>query len=167
MDGMVFARMRDCACPGTPHPEGDGVWLTPTVSLAGGLALEADLRAALVEAATSDQWNEEAVSTLVTSKWLTTALRHCAVGWNLEDEAGPVPFDVDRLLADYTLARHVADAAADLYSETVLVPLAQSVSGASANGSSNGSTSLTARSTRKSPRRSSRATSAATKQSAA
>ena len=46
----VFARMRDCACPGTPHAEeGDGCYLRPTVSLRGGMALEAELTAAVNE----------------------------------------------------------------------------------------------------------------------
>lgn len=164
---LVFARMRDCACPGTPHADGDGVWLTPTVSLAAGLALERDLQAALEEAIEAGPVTEASLSAPIVSRWLDTLIRYCAVGWNLVDELGDgVPWDPALLLADYNLARPVADIAADLYTERVLSPLALRLSAAFAGTSTAGSTPPRPSSTRTPRRRSSRATSAATAKSA-
>lgn len=154
------AKFRDCTCPGTPHEEGDIIFLRPTVSLAGGLALERDF----VAAAGTDL---ESIQTDLTARWLVTCIRYGAMGWNVIDDAGPVAFDVEAVIADYTIARPVADVAAELYTDTVLLPLARRLSGISPSGSTTDSTSATAQPTRKPRKRSSRATSAATKLSVA
>ena len=36
----VTVRIGDCACPDAPHPDGDVVYMRPTVSLVLGLACE-------------------------------------------------------------------------------------------------------------------------------
>jgi hypothetical protein len=132
-------RVRDCACPGTPHEEGDVVYLNPTLSLDGGIAAEQDI----VKAAGD--------SDLLVRSWVKTFLTHEAIGWNLVDEDGPRPFSVDDLLADYALARPAADAAVDRYGDTVLGPLLARLAGRSPTGRTTGTTSRTRPRTRKSP----------------
>lgn len=164
---LVFARMRDCACPGTPHEEGDGVYLHPTVSLRGGMALEEDMTN-VAELFSAKKITEDEVGREIRTRWSTTAIRYETAGWNLVAEDGvPVPFDVNVILNDYNLGRHVADRAAELYTDPVLVPLVERLNGLSRNGSAATSTSPTAQSTRKPRRQSSRATSAATRPSSA
>lgn len=163
MDGNGHpAKFRACTCPGTPHPEeGDVVFLRPTISLTGGLALEADMTAAAVAGELED------IQRVLTARWLVTCITYGAIGWNVVDESGPVAFVVADILADYNLSRPVADVAAELYTDTVLIPLAERLSGVSHSGPTNGSISPTARPTRKPRRRSSPATSAATRLSPA
>jgi hypothetical protein len=107
-------RVRDCACPNTPHgEEGDIVFLAPTLSAEGGIAAEQDM------ASTRD--SEE-----LTRKWLISFVRFGARGWNLLDEDGSeVPFDVDALLADWAIARPVAIRAGELYQASVIAPFQQ------------------------------------------
>lgn len=163
----VFARMRDCTCPGIPHEEGDGVFLRPTVSLRGGMALEEDVNT-VADLYLKKKITEQDIGREINQRWTTTAIRHEALGWNLQGEEGvPVPFDVEVILDDYNLGRFVADKAAELYTDAVLVPLGERLSGRSRSGSRATSTSATARSTRQQRRRSSRATSAGTRLSVA
>lgn len=126
----VFARGRDCTCPGTPHDEGDGVYLRPSLTLAGGLAAEHALYDAsrlypLADNAPADE-QERVVAqrtAYIRPTWFELFLRHGAEGWNLVSEDGPIPLDLDALLADYAFARPIAEAANDLYGEAVLAPL--------------------------------------------
>ena len=146
---LVIVRARDCACPGTPHEEGDTVSLLAKLSLSGGLAAQADIIAAAGDGSTLAQ------------RWLVTYVRHGAVAWNLVDEDGPVPFDVDAILADYSFALPVADRADDLYSAAIIDPLTVRLNGISRNGLTDASTSPRVRSTQKRRGSSSRARSAA------
>jgi len=146
---LVIVRARDCACPGTPHEEGDTVSLLAKLSLSGGLAAQADIIAAAGDGSTLAQ------------RWLVTYVRHGAVGWNLTDENGPVPFDVDAVLADYAFALPVADRADDLYSAAIIDPLTVRLNGISRNGLTDASTSPRVRSIQKRRGSSSRARSAA------
>lgn len=128
----VPVRVRDCACPGTPHDEGDFVYLSPTLSLDGGVLAEQQL----FEAAGD--------STKLARLWLRTFVEHGPTGWNLVDEDGDaVPFDVSVLLADWRLARPVADAAADLYAESVTAPFPQAQNERSPTGRTKRTTSRT------------------------
>ena len=89
-------RVRDCACPGEPHSEeGDIVFLASTLPAEGGIVAEQQM---------SDVQDVETL----TRRWLITFVRYGATGWNLHDEDGPTPFDVEVLLADWALARPVA-----------------------------------------------------------
>lgn len=108
----VPVRVRDCACPHTPHADtGDLVYLTPHLDIDGGVEAERDL----IESKGDER--------VLTRRWLRTFIRHGAKGWNLTDEEGePVPFDVDVIEADWALARPIGNAASDLYTESVLSP---------------------------------------------
>lgn len=146
MSSPVRVRVRDCACPGSPHgEEGDVVFLAPTLSLEGGLEGQADIRAAVGN------------GTALAKRWRVTFVRYGAIGWNLVDEEGePVPFDVDAILADFALAYPVSEAADDLYGESVVRPLLARRKTTSPPGPTVVSTSATPRPIR-SPRRSSSA----------
>lgn len=132
MSDPIPVRVRDCACPDTPHPDGDIVYLRPTLSLEGGIAAQFDLRASNGDAAE------------LTRRWLVTFVRYGAVAWSLDR-----PFSVDDLLADFALAMPVAEAANDLYAEALLRPLAAGRPKTSPSGPTVGSTSRTRRSTPK------------------
>jgi hypothetical protein len=154
MAELVSVRVRDCACPDQVHGDGDVVFLAPKLSLAGGLAADFDIRKAAGD------------GTFLAQLWQVTFVKHGAVGWNLVDEQGePVPFDVNALLEDYTLAREVAEKADELYGESVMRPLLQRLRTTSQTGRTNGSTSATRRSTTKPRARSSRGTTAASARS--
>lgn len=100
-----FVRVRDCACPESPHAEeGDGVYLLPTLSAEGGIAAEQDMSTAAGDA---DK---------LTRLWLITFVRYGVAGANYE------PFTVDDLLADWALARPVALRAGELYQASVIAP---------------------------------------------
>jgi len=132
----VAVRVRGCECPGTPHSDGDVVFVRPTLSLAGGLEAENDQSAALVETFAAagtpppggfskDQQSQMAIEMTerLRRKWLVTYVRNGAVGWNLVDEAGPIPFDLEAVLDDYGLGQAVAEKCDELYGETVARPL--------------------------------------------
>ena len=103
-------RVRDCACPGTPHEEeGDIVFLASKLPAEGGIVAEQQM---------SDVQDVETL----TRRWLITFVRYGATGWNLHDESGPTPFDVEDLLADWALARPVALRAGELYQAAVAAP---------------------------------------------
>lgn len=103
-------RVRDCACPGEPHSEeGDIVFLAPKLPALGGIVAEQQM----VGVTNQDD---------LVQKWLVTFVRYGAQGWNLVDEDGDVPFDVEALLADWELARPVALEAAERYQKAVAAP---------------------------------------------
>lgn len=104
-----FVRVRDCTCPETPHAEeGDGVLLRSTLSVAGGIAAEQRIVKGFAD-------EDELMATV-----LPSLVRTEAIGWNVEE-----PFDVEALLADWTIARPVVIRAGELYLEAVVTPLAQ------------------------------------------
>jgi len=130
----VSVRIRDCECPGTPHgEEGDLVFLASTLTLEGGLAAQGDILAAAGDGSALER------------RWRVTFVRHGAVGWNLVDENGQTPFDVNVLLADFALGYPVAERADDLYGDTIVRPLLARPSGTSRNGSTAASTSPSVR----------------------
>lgn len=162
MAELVMVRARDCACPDTPHEEGDFVYLLPILGIEGGMAAELDLQA--VQTFPPDRRGQA-----LFARWFGTFLRYGAVGWNLteKDDKGrtvPRPFDVDVLTSSYADWRDVAERANDLYSEAVMRPLLERAEAREAKetpptepsptGPTDGSTSPAGRSTRK-PRRSS------------
>lgn len=128
MRSTEFVRVRDCACPDTPHEEGDGVLISTTLSAEGGIVAEQ-----LVSQVTDTD--------LLTQKWLVAFIRYGAVGWNIQNEDGPVPFDVEDLLADWALARPVALRAGELYQAAVMAPLQTAPAKPSRNGRTRGTTS--------------------------
>ena len=129
--GLVTVRVRDCACPGTPH-EADEVYLLPSLSLEGGAAAELDLMDS------SSITDEKRRTTALLARWTSTYVRYGAVGWNWlqlneDGRPEPVPFDVEILLADYRLSRSVAEKANELYAEAVLGPLLKAAAEPPAN----------------------------------
>ena len=142
MADPVAVRVRDCACPDSPHAEGDLVYLSPTLPLDGGILAEQQLLASIAEG-DSDK---------LTRLWLRTFLEHGATGWNLLDaEGNDVPFDIGVLLADWRLARPVADRASDLYAESVTDPFEVTQPSRSPTGPTRRGTSATRRPTPPSP----------------
>ena len=95
----IPVRVRDCACPDTPHADtGDLVYLAPHLDIDGGVEAERDL--------VESQGNEREL----TKRWLRTFIRYGAIGWNLTDAEGEaVPFEVDAILSDWSLARPLGD----------------------------------------------------------
>ena len=129
MRSTEFVRARDCACPGDPHAdEGDGVFISKTLPAEGGIVAEQ-----LV--------GEIRDTDVLTQKWLVTFVRYGAQGWNLQDEDGPIPFDVEDLLADWALARPVALRAGELYQASVMAPFLPTPAKRSANGRTRATTS--------------------------
>ena len=137
------------------------MFVLPTLPLEGGLQAESDRASALAEAIasggapgkagyTDDQKNAMAVhmAEQLRRKWLVTYVRFGAVSWNLEDEDGPIPFDVNAVLADYGMARLVADKCDELYGETVALPLLQGQATASPRGPTRRRTSAKTASTK-------------------
>lgn len=160
---MAFARIRDCTCPGTPHAEGDGVFLRDTITLRGGLAAERVIVGVINDLALRGETEESAIDDALTPGLLDVYLRDGCTGWNVEDEDGPVPFVLEDLLADYNLALPVAQKAQELYTEAVMRPLTARLSVTSARGSTSVSTSRTRKPTPRRRKPSSRATSAASR----
>lgn len=130
MRSTEFVRVRDCACPDHPHAEeGDGVFLSTTLPAEGGIVAEQQI---------SDSRDVD----VLTQKWLITFVRYGAQGWNFQDENGPVPFDVEDLLADWVLARPVALRAGDLYQAAVAAPFQQTPARPSHDGRTRATTSV-------------------------
>jgi hypothetical protein len=122
-------RVRDCACPGTPHDEeGDVVFLASKLPAEGGIVAEQQMSGA------KDDDD-------ITRKWLITFVRYGATGWNLQDENGPTPFDVEDLLADWALARPVALRAGELYLASVAAPFQKTPAKPSRTGRTRATTS--------------------------
>lgn len=141
MPEAIPVRVRDCACPHTPHAdEGDLVYVHPTLSLVGGITAQQDISASRTEEGGVD-------ADALARRWTETFVRFGACGWNLLDEDGaPVPFDVEAILADFELAAPVVDVTEDRYSEAVLRPLGLARPKNSPTGPTAASTSRTRRS---------------------
>ncbi len=131
MQALFPVRVRDCACPGTPHEDGDTVSMTPTLDLEGGLIAEQQMLANYQD------------TPVLTRLWMDTFVRYGAKGWNLIDEQGePVPFDVELILADYAIARPVANWASDRgWGNLVMAPFLQALDKQSPTGRTAATTS--------------------------
>jgi hypothetical protein len=153
----VPVKVRDCTCPGSPHPDGDVVYLPPTLDLDVGLQAEAfllqsadefPLKASVSEQAEAGDIRAMAELERVAGqrllwlrpRWFPLFVRQ-ASGWNVVDTDGePVRFDIDAILGDYVVARKVADAAADLYQGPILSPFTTPPDKPSRNGRTAGGT---------------------------
>lgn len=126
MPDTIPVRFRDCACPGTPHEEGDIAQLRPHLDLAGGsealraisVFTENDKGETLWTLAPSEEFQERL--------W-PVYLRRGVVSWNVVDENGPVPLEE---VADlpYPDAFELADRADDIYGGEVLAPFLKRMS---------------------------------------
>jgi hypothetical protein len=103
-----------CECPGTPHGDGDFVYLAPVLSAPGGMAAQG----AISDANTDSVRLQELMWRVYRD--------HCIVGWNLVDDEGePVPLTAEnkeQALPYGKGGQTVADKADDLYNEDVLRP---------------------------------------------
>ena len=116
-----------CPCPGTPHADGDTVFLAPHISLAGGMLAEA----LMVRVWTSLDPRTNDGSTMA-SLTFEAELREVYLldgvkEWTFVNDDGPILVNEwairDELLTNFTLARPVGDKADSLYSRSVLDPL--------------------------------------------
>lgn len=126
-----------CPCEGTPHPDGETVYLRTKLGLGGGTALQR-----LVVEANQDR----ADNADLTGRLAEAYLRVGVVGWTFVDQRGrPIPVTPESLqrllLDDFERAAPIADKADDLYMGTVLAPLVKRVSESSSSSTTNGSTS--------------------------
>lgn len=107
-----------CECPGTPHGDGDVVYLAPVLSAAGGMA---------AQGAISDAGGDG----VKLQELLWRVFRdHGITGWNLVDENGPVPLtpeNIDLALPFGKGGQAVGDKADDLYSADVVRPFLERV----------------------------------------
>ena len=103
-----------CECPGTPHGDGDVVYLAPVLSAAAGMASQG----AIEEASNDGVRLQELLWRIYRD--------HCITGWNLLDEDGdPVPLTTatkDQALPFGKGGQAVAEKADELYHEDVLRP---------------------------------------------
>ena len=104
----------ECLCPGTPHPDGDVVYLAPVLSTTAGQAAQG----AISEAGDPTRLEE----------LLWRVFRdHCITGWNFVDKDGdPIPLtseNKERGLPFAKGGRLVAEKADELYAQDVLAPL--------------------------------------------
>lgn len=117
-DSLVPVAVGACRCPGTPHPDGDSVFLSPTIGFRGGLVAEAKVVAIANGSNDADE---------VKAALLETYVLYGVKAWNLVNEAGPIPVTPEtiesEILSDYTRALPVGEAADDLYSAAVIDPL--------------------------------------------
>lgn len=129
----IAVRVGDCLCQGTPHADGDVVFLDPNLSLDGGL------------------WANSAIATfgddpqrLERELGLAYLLGGIS-GWNFLDDAGasiPVnPDTIRRALPWGAGGRLVAERANELYYEAVVRPLVDRLQTRSAPGATGSSTS--------------------------
>ena len=118
-------RVRDCACPEAPHPDGDVVFFPPQLDLNAGLAVTS----AIANATDEDE--------------LEVRLRRALFvwgpdGWNLADEKGrPKPFDRRQLEAEFGWNAggfEIAEEANRRFSEAAIAPLAAKLARLSGNG---------------------------------
>lgn len=131
MPDLVPVRVRDCACPDTPHAEGDIVYLAPKPSL--------DLGVAAIQAVQDLSPDTNAI----TRAWFRLFVTH-ARGANFMDPYDPAP-----LLDDFEIGSKVAEKANELYAEILLRPLGLTPSKPSPGGPTGRSTSATTRSRRR------------------
>lgn len=129
-----------CLCPGTPHADGDFVYLRPKLGLAAGIAVQKlviDAKTADTPATEADLHGTLAEAYLIygVAEWTLTNGSAIAV----------TPDTIrEHLLNDFERSEAVADKADDLYMNPVIAPLLRKARKLSQAMSKNGSTSATA-----------------------
>jgi hypothetical protein len=126
-----------CLCPGTPHQDGDFVYLRAKLGLAAGTTLQR----LIVEA--NQERNDSAE---LTGKLAEAYLLVGIESWDLQSPDGePIPVNPgsikEQLLDDFERSAPVADKADDLYMGPVLSPLVRRAVELSSTSMTNGSTS--------------------------
>lgn len=127
MPDLISVRFRDCACPGTPHPDGDVAMLRPHLDLAGGSEAIRAVSVFTKNDKGEDLWALAPSSEFQERLW-PVYLRRGVVSWNVVDADGqPVPIEA---VADlpYPDAYELADRADDIYGGEVLAPFLKRIS---------------------------------------
>ena len=134
-------------CPSGQHPD-HAIYLAPTINLEGGIEAER----AMVNVVLNETGDDAAKTRALGYAWAPIFVRHGAIDWDLCDEEGnPRPFDLEALVADYSMARLVADKASDLgYGTAVLAPFQEAQAKPSPSGRTPATTSPRRTPTRKS-----------------
>jgi hypothetical protein len=119
-----------CPCMGTPHADGDTVYLYPELSMSGGMAAQG-----AISAASTDMGIDEVrLQELLAMVWI----RHGVAAWTFLDDSGAdIPVNTANIAAALPYAkggRQVADKADDLYAEAVTAPLVERLAALSKRG---------------------------------
>lgn len=122
-----------CPCPGTPHSDGDTVFMGPFLSLEGGMLAEALMVRSWARLENSGKELRQTEASLA----VEAALRRVYVAdgvreWTFVDAEGEdieVTEESVRtiLLSNFTLSRPVGDKADELYTTSVLDPLLKQI----------------------------------------
>jgi hypothetical protein len=128
-----------CPCPGTPHGDGDTVYLRAKLDLHAGIAVQHLI-------INANQATERLGAAELTGVLAEGYLLYGVESWTLVDEDGrTVPVTQatirSRLLSDFAVAAPVAEMADDLYMAPVLLPLVKRASASLPTTPTNGSTS--------------------------
>ena len=123
---LVPVRVGYCPCEGSPHADGDTVYLYPELSMSGGMAAQG----AISEAMTDTGLDQVRLQELLAQVWIT----HGVASWTFLADPQPngerptiplTPENIVRALPFGKGGRLVADKADDLYNEAVLAPLVE------------------------------------------
>lgn len=153
MTDLIPVRIGECLCPGSPHADGDFVYLRPKLGLSAGIALQR----LIVEA--NQQQGVDAAE--MTGKLAEAYLLHGVAEWTLLDANGkliPVTNETVayQILSDFSRSEAAADKADDLYMGPVLAPLVNRALASSQTTPTKGSTSPIPAGGSKRPKRSKR-----------
>lgn len=149
---MLTIPVRVAACPRPDlHQPDHNVFVAPTISLDGGIEAERVMIDIIRNAKPTATDAER--SDALTRAWAPVYVRHGAKDWDFCDEQGdPRPFDVEEVLADYSIARLVANKCGELgYGSAVLDPFLNRQAKLSPTGQTPDTTSARRPRTRKSP----------------
>lgn len=129
MEGQIEVRVRDCTCPGTPHPEGDVVYLAPKLSMRAGMAA-----AAIAEGTNSIE---------IANGLADVYLRFGVLGWNLLDDDGRArvftPAGVEAEFPYGEGGAEISEACDGLYAQDIIRPLRRRLAQVSGRGSTGNS----------------------------
>lgn len=112
--GLVEVRVGACRCPGTPHTDGDIVYLYPELSMAGGIAAQV----ALAFGETAIEKTSGVAQALVdhaVADWTFVDAKGAKVAINAATIRGALPWKRG--------GREVVEKATELFSDVVAVPL--------------------------------------------
>lgn len=143
-DQLVAVRVGECQCPGTPHPDGDIVYLRPKLDLRGGFRVKRRL-IELNQAALGEETTESEKLAELEIALAEVYLDEGIAAWNLVDEEGqerPLSPEAlrEHLFSDYSRAEEASNTADDLYRPAVLDPLVQRAVSSLQATQTNGST---------------------------
>jgi hypothetical protein len=135
---LIEVSLGECRCPGTPHPDGDLLYLRPKLGLAAGVAIQ--------QTVIDMAGNRSAPD--ITGLLSEAYLRYGVADWNLLDDAGK-PLELtpetlrEQVLDDFERATPAADRADELYMQATIGPLLPKAPSSLPTMPTNGSTSAT------------------------